>query len=78
MNIFFCKTHLKLGVSSGLNTETIVLTQIAYGVFISIVEPETEVFNTGGWAMECSPNDMSGFDRLLASDPTRLHPFMVF
>ena len=37
----------------------------------------TQVFNTGGWALECNPNDMSGFDKLLASDPTRLHPFLV-
>ena len=36
-----------------------------------------EVFNQGGWALDCSPSDLTGFDRLLAADPTRLHPFLV-
>ncbi len=36
-----------------------------------------QVFNQGGWALDCSPSDLTGFDRMLASDPTRLHPFLV-
>jgi hypothetical protein len=37
----------------------------------------TEVFEAGHWEMDCQPKDFSGFDRLLASDPTRLHPFLA-
>jgi len=35
------------------------------------------VFNTGGWPAECTPQDLSGFERLISADPTRLHPFLA-
>ena len=36
-----------------------------------------EVFEAGHWGLECTPKDLSGFDRLLAAEPTRLHPFLA-
>ena len=45
-----------------------------WSLFVRIL---IEVFKEGGWAYECSPSDLSGFDKLLANDPTRMHPFMV-
>lgn len=43
----------------------------------ALIFQSTKVFGHGGWALECTPPDMQGFDKLLASDPTRLHAFLV-
>ncbi len=37
----------------------------------------SKVFQNGGWAKDCTPPDLSGFDKLIQIDPTRLHPFLV-
>ena len=43
----------------------------------ALIFQSTKVFGHGGWALECTPPDMQGLDKLLASDPTRLHAFLV-
>jgi hypothetical protein len=37
----------------------------------------TEVWSACHWYLDCTPQDLFGFDKLIASDPTRLHAFLV-